>query len=215
VPIIDEQAHNWGLLFVLVGPAGVGKNAIMNEVLRQIDDLRQLPTATTRPMRDTEQQGREHLFVSEGEFRRMDEDQEFIEWQKVHNHLYGTPRSTIETAMREGRDRIADIEVLGATHLHNAYPDNTILIFVQPPSVDELVRRMTIRGETEAEIDLRLKRVEMEMQYATQCDYLITNYNNQLTQSSSILQGIILAERSRRALAQLRLQTVVLHGQAN
>jgi len=210
VPIIDEQAHYWGLLFVLVGPAGAGKNAIMNEVLRQLADLHQLPTATTRPMRDTEQQGREHLFVSEVEFQKMD----LIESQTVHNHLYGTPRATIENAMHDGRDLIADIEPLGATYLHNAYPHNTVRIFVQPPSVQDLIKRMSIRGEAQDEIDTRLQRVEMEMQYAPQCDYLITNYQDQLKQSSAILYGIVLAERSRRALEQLRLKTSSLQNQA-
>jgi guanylate kinase len=210
VPIIDEHAHYWGLLFVMVGPAGAGKNAIMNEVLRQVADLHQLPTATTRPMRDTEQQGREHLFVSDAEFQKMDEEHQLIESQTVHNHLYGTPRATIESAMRDGRDLIADIEPLGATYLHNAYPNNTILVFVQPPSVEDLIKRMSIRGETQDEIDTRLQRVEMEMQYAPQCDYLITNYQDQLKQSSAILYGIVLAERSRRSMEQLRLKTASL-----
>ncbi len=208
--MIDEQAHYWGLLFVLVGPAGAGKNAIMNEVLRQLADLHQLPTATTRPMRDTEQQGREHLFVSDAEFQKMDERHELIESQTVHNHLYGTPRATIEAAMHDGRDLIADIEPLGATYLHTAYPDNTVLIFVQPPSVDDLIKRMSIRGESQDEIDRRLQRVEMEMHYAPQCDYLITNYQDQLKQSSAILYGIVLAERSRRAMEQLRLNSASL-----
>ncbi len=208
--MIDEQAHYWGLLFVLVGPAGAGKNAIMNEVLRQLADLHQLPTATTRPMRDTEQQGREHLFVSDAEFQKMDERHELIESQTVHNHLYGTPRATIEAAMRDGRDLIADIEPLGATYLRTAYPDNTVLVFVQPPSVDDLIKRMSIRGESQDEIDRRLQRVEMEMQYAPQCDYLITNYQDQLKQSSAILYGIVLAERSRRAMEQLRLKSASL-----
>lgn len=213
MPISDEHAHNWGLLFVMVGPAGAGKNAIMNEVLRQLPDLHQLPTATTRPMRDTEEQGREHLFVSEAEFQQMSEGDELIESQMVHNHLYGTPRATIEKAMRDGRDLIADIEVLGATYLHHAYPQNTVLVFVQPPSVADLIKRMSIRGETQEEIDTRLKRVEMEMQYAPQCDYLITNYQDQLKESSAILYGIVLAERSRRALQQLRIRSASLQNQ--
>jgi len=194
----------------MVGPAGVGKNAIMNEVLHQLPDLHQLPTATTRPMRETEQQGREHLFVTDAEFRRMQDNGELIEAQVVHNHMYGTPRQTIEDAMRDGRDLIADIEVLGATYLHTAYPNNTILVFVEPPSLDELILRMAKRGETDTEISTRLQRVEMEMQYAPQCDYLITNYHDHLQQSSLILNSIVVAERSRRALQQLRTRTASL-----
>src|SRR5205085_12604603 len=134
--------------------------------------------------------------------------------KNVHNHLYGITRATIENAMHDGRNLIADIDVVVATRLHTAYPHNTVRVFVQPPSVDDLIKRMSIRGESQDEIDTRLQRVEMEMQYAPQCDYLITNYQDQLKQSSAILYGIVLAERSRRALEQLRLKTSSLQNQA-
>lgn len=193
-----------GLLFIMVGPPGVGKNALMNKVLSDLKDLRQFPTATTRPMRPTEQQGREHLFVNREEFQKLIRDHALLEWQIVHDELYGMPRATIEEAIDKEQDLIADIDVLGATHLRSVYPDNTVLIFIRPPDLEELKRRMKRRGETEESIAKRLRRVDMEMQYAPLCDYLITNDN--LDEASAVLHAIILAERSRRALLNLRVE---------
>ncbi|MBL8157035.1 MAG: guanylate kinase [Anaerolineae bacterium] len=208
MPAFNESSQQWGLLFILVGPPGVGKNAMMNSVLERITSLHQLPTATTRPIRSNEQEGREHLFVSTAEFQRMIDQGELIEWQVVHGHQYGTPRSTVQQAMETGQDLIADIEVLGATHLRSAFPENVILVFVQPPSVDELIHRMHNRGETEAEIQKRMQRVEMELRYAPECDYLITN--DSIERASDILRGIILAEYSRRDLKRLRANSEAL-----
>ncbi len=191
-----------GLLFALVGPPGVGKNAMMNTVLNRLDDLRQLPTATTRPIRPSEQPGREHLFVNRDEFQQMVDDNTLLEWQIVHGEWYGMPKETVETAINQQQDLIADIDVLGATYLRSIYPDNAVLIFIQPPSIDVLKRRMQTRGETEAEIEKRLRRVDMEMQYAGLCDYLILNDN--IDKASETLFAIILAERSHRALLNLR-----------
>ncbi len=192
-----------GLLFVLIGPPGVGKNTLMNRVLARLDDLYQLPTATTRPMRPNEQQGREHLFVSRDEFQQMDSSGKLIESQVIHGELYGIPRATVVVAIAVERDLIADIDVLGATYLRSVYPDNTVLVFVQPPSVDVLKNRMQTRGETQDEIDKRLRRVEMEMSYAPLCDYLIIN-DDDIDRASEILHSIVIAERSHRALLNLR-----------
>lgn len=193
-----------GLIFVLVGPPGVGKNALMNTVLQRVNNLKQLPTATTRARRPNEQHGREHLFVTRPEFQQLIDSQALIEWQVVHGELYGMPRATIEEAIAGERDLIADIEVLGATYLRSLYPDNAVLIFIQPPNLDELKKRMETRGETPEEIAKRLRRVDMEMQYAPLCDYLITN--EVLEDASEILYAIVLAERSRSALLNLRVE---------
>lgn len=203
-----ETSRRWGLLFVLIGPPGAGKNALMNEVLKRQARLRQLPTATTRGKRPNEMQGREHLFVSPEEFQRMSDNNELVESQPVHKHMYGTPRATLENAFAAEVDLIADIDVIGATHLHTAYPDNTVLIFIRPPSVEVLAQRMEERGETAEEIDLRLQRVAMEMEHAPLCDYLITN--DDFEDATAMLNGIVLAEFSRRDMNKLRHSATVL-----
>jgi guanylate kinase len=193
-----------GLVFVLVGPPGAGKNVLMNNVLKRRPDLKQLPTATTRPMRPTEQQGREHLFVSHEEFQRLEKTKSLLESQEIHGEWYGIPKSTVTTAVQDGHDIIADIDVLGAMELRAIYPDNAVLIFIQPSSIDDLKMRMHERGESDAEIEKRMRRVTMEMQYAPLCDYLITNETGKIDQSSETLHAVVVAERSHRALLNLR-----------
>lgn len=195
-----------GLLFVLVGPPGVGKNTLMNAVLEQFSDLKQLPTATTRPPRPTERQGREHLFVDHQEFERMMQTNALIESQEVHGEWYGMPKATVEQAIDNEQDLIADIDVKGATYLRVIYPDNAVLIFIQPASTQDLRIQMQTRGETAEEIEKRMRRVEMEMQYAPLCDYLITNENGNIEKARENLYGIILAERSHRSLINLRAE---------
>jgi len=204
---VTVSERRQGLLFLLVGPPGVGKNTLMKSILaRPVGSLRQLPTATTRAIRPGEQQGREHLFVTHEDFHRMIANNELIEWQNVYkDDLYGMPRATVENAITNYEDLIADIEVLGATYLRSLYPDNVILIFIAPPSVDDLSERMETRGETQAEIATRMQRVAMEMPYAPLCDYLIVN--DDANESAEILRGIILAENSRRALMNLRVES--------
>jgi len=197
-----------GLLFVLVGPPGVGKNTLMNTVLGKVDNLRQLPTATTRPRRPNEQQGREHLFVNRDEFQKLIDTKALIEHQgqEVHGELYGMPKAAVAEAIAHEQDLIADIDIFGAADLRALYPDNAVLIFIQPESVVDLKSQMQARGETEAEIEKRMRRVELEMQYAPLCDYLITNEKGNWAEASEILYAIILAERSRRALLNLRTE---------
>jgi guanylate kinase len=201
--LFSASKKRLGILFILVGPPGVGKNTLMADALARIEDLRQLPTATTRTQRPTEQNGREHHFVSAEEFQRLIDTHALLEWQEVHGRRYGTPRETLEKAIASEQDTIADIDVLGATYLRSLYPDNTVLIFIQPPRVEELKERMEKRGESQEEIENRMRRVDMEMQYAPLCDYLITN--DDVTRASQQLCAIIIAERSRRALLNLRV----------
>lgn len=185
-----------GLLFAIVGPPGVGKNEMMKAVLADTPNLGQLATATTRPPRSDEQHGRERLFVSAEEFQEMMAAGDLLEWQQVHGNLYGVPRAAVETAFAQGRDLIADIDVLGATYIRSLYPANVVLVFVQPPSLAELERRMRRRNEeTEAQIRLRLKRVELEMAYAAICDYVIIN--DKLPIAIADLRAAIESERTR------------------
>ncbi len=186
-----------GIVFTMVGPGGAGKNALMNEVMKRISELRQLPTATTRPKRPYEVEGREHIFVDNGEFTRMIQDNELLEWQEVHpGKFYGIPRQTVENALLAGDLLIADIEVVGADVLHRTYPENTVLVFVQPPSLEILETRMRERGETEAGIAERLDRAVRELPFAQRSDYIITNHD--LQTAAEELYRLILQERDDR-----------------
>ena len=187
-----------GLLFILVGPSGAGKNTLMKRVQEQIPDLPQLATATTRPKRADEQEGREHRFVSREEFERLIAADALIEYQKVHRgDYYGTPRDTVERAFRSGQDLIADIDFLGAQKIHAAYPHNTVLIFVTPAHMHTLTERIQQRGELSAgELETRLARARFEMTFATQCNYIVLN--DLLEPATEHLRQIIITERARR-----------------
>jgi guanylate kinase len=194
---VNSSKKRPGLFFTLVAPAGAGKNRLMKRVLERTP-LHQLATATTRPMRPGEQEGREHLYRSVEEFQRMIEAGELLEHQTIHGHLYGIPRAEVEAALDSGKAIIADIEVKGAAEARAAYPENVVSIFIQTPSISSLIERMDERGESRAEIGKRLLRVPMELAYAPQCDYAILN--DSFEHAANQLYEIVTAElRGERA----------------
>lgn len=197
-----------GLLFVLVGPGGAGKNTVMKAALTELEALRQLATATTRPPRAEEQHGQQHLFITLDHFKALIADGELIEWQEVTaDRYYGVPRSPVETALQAGEDLIADIDVFGATSLRLLYPDNVVLIFIQPPSIEVLEARMRERNaESDEVIAERIRRAKMEMRYVPLCDYVITN--EKIDSAQQTLKRIVAVERIAHAL---RLQGVTNH----
>jgi guanylate kinase len=179
-----------GILFILVGPGGVGKNSLMGEALKQIPSLKQLPTATTRSPRGNEVHGVQHLFISLDEFRQMIANDELLEHQEVHpGKFYGVPRSTVENAIYQHQDLIADIDFKGATILRSIYPAHTLAIFVAPPSLDSLETRLRDRQDDETDIQNRLNRMADEMLYAPTCDYVIVN--DSFEQASDELTAIL------------------------
>ena len=187
-----------GILFVLVGPSGAGKNTLMKHVQQQLGDLPQLATMTTRAQRTDEINGREHWFVSRAEFQTLIDTDALFEWQRVHlDDLYGTPRRTVEEALNADRDLIADIDFLGAEKLYDAYPDNTVLLFVTPPSLEILAERILKRGNVTPEaLHDRIERAKFEMTFAPRCDYLILN--DAIEPAADYLCRAIQSERIRR-----------------
>ncbi len=183
-----------GILYILVGPGGVGKNALLNAVMDQLTDLRQLATATTRPPRENEQDGVHHLFVDLATFQQMIEDDALLEYQEVHpGKYYGVPRAIVEQAIVTRQDLIADIEYKGAAIIQKTYPQNTVAVFIAPPTYGDLVERMQARDATPGQIAERMERAAREMVYAMACDYVIVN--DDLESSVGDLRDIILAER--------------------
>lgn len=203
---MTRSEHRQGLLFIVIGPPGSGKNTLMKHVLSNTDNLSQLATATTRPPRDGEQHGREHLFIDIPTFVRMIETGELLEWQKIHSkqHYYGIPRRVVEDALQNGHDLIADIEVLGATYIRSRYPENSVLVFIKPPTLEALAERMRRRGDSEEEIINRLKRVPTEMAFAPLCDYTIVN--DQVDPAAAALLEIVQQERARFARGEAPLR---------
>lgn len=189
-----------GVLFILVGPSGAGKNSLMNRAIARVDDLWQMPTATTRARRIDEMEGREHFFVTRDAFQEMIDANDLLEWQVVHRvNLYGMVRNEVEKALRNGSTVIADIEVQGARAAKSAFPSNVVIIFVMPPTLGDLIERLNERDEPPHEITRRLLRVPMEYAYLPECDYVIVNDN--LEDATNSLVHILNAERYRASRA--------------
>lgn len=188
-----------GLIFVLVGPGGAGKNALMRAAIAQVPGLTQLATATTRPRRNDELEGREHYFMDTESFRQLIAEDALLEWQEVTpNKFYGIVRDRVETKLAEGHLLMADIEVLGARILRESYPDDVVLIFVTVPGETEedrlnlLRQRMSNpdRNEAQSLIDTRIDRARtLELPFEEFCDYSIVNDDREVAVGELI--GII------------------------
>ena len=200
-----------GLFFILVGPSGAGKNTLMRHVLDRLPDLKQQPTMTTRPIRDDEREGREHYFVTPEQFQEAQDDNALLEFEQVHlQYMYGTPRHPVENALETGQDRVADIECHGAKKVHDAFPDNVILIFVTPSSLDILKQRIVARGNiTPEELAERLARARFELTYATRADYILIN--DHLETAYEDLYTTILNERHHQRGVEIDVPTQPRH----
>jgi len=164
-----------GNLFVVAAPSGAGKSSLV-KALMEID-ARVTPSVshTTRPPRGQEKHGREYFFLSDGEFDRMVEHQAFLEWAHVHGHRYGTSRQAIEECIQAGGDVMLEIDYQGAINIKRLF-GNAVLIFILPPSWDELRARLQRRGEDSAEvIELRLQNAAQEMAQVQHFDFVIIN----------------------------------------
>ena len=164
-----------GNLFVIAAPSGAGKSSLVNALLELDSHLVLSVSHTTRAPRGQEHDGREYHFIDEARFRSMVAHGEFLEWAQVHGHLYGTSKSAIEARMVSGQDVVLEIDWQGALQIKQLFP-NAVLIFVLPPSWDELRQRLTRRGEDHPEaIAKRLENARVEVAHARHFDFVIIN----------------------------------------
>ena len=168
--------QNTGSLFVVSAPSGAGKSSLV-KALREIDaGVAPSVSHTTRPPRGQEKHGREYFFLSNDEFDRMIERQAFVEWAHVHGHRYGTSRHAIEERMQNGADVILEIDFQGAINVKKIFA-NAVLIFILPPSWEELARRLNLRAEDTPEvIAQRLVNARLEVAQARHFDFVIINF---------------------------------------
>jgi guanylate kinase len=164
-----------GNLFVVAAPSGAGKSSLVN-ALRELDAKVQPSVShTTRAPRGQEKHGRDYYFVSDAEFDAMVAGNQFLEWAHVHGYRYGTSRSAIEARIAHGEDVILEIDYQGAFQIKKLFA-NTVLIFILPPSMDELRARIERRGEDSPEkIDLRMQNARTEIDQAHLFDFVIIN----------------------------------------
>ncbi|MCI6956086.1 MAG: guanylate kinase [Candidatus Faecousia sp.] len=163
-----------GKLFVISGASGVGKGTVLKEVMKRRQDLRFSVSATTRPPRPSEVDGREYYFVTRERFEEMIRNGEFLEYDEHNSNYYGTPRRQALEKLEEG-SVLLDIEPKGAAQVRQSAPEAT-LIFIMPPSMEELERRLRDRNDTpEDQIEMRLKRAVWEMEQRVWYDHVVVN----------------------------------------
>ena len=164
-----------GILVVVSGFSGAGKGTLMKELLKRYDNYALSISATTRSPREGETDGKEYFFVSKERFQDMIAQGQLIEYAQYVNHYYGTPKEYVESQMAAGKDVILEIEIQGALKVKKRFPD-TLLLFVTPPSAQELKRRLVGRGtETIEVINARLRRAAEEAAGMEAYDYLLIN----------------------------------------
>jgi len=183
-----------GIIFILSAPSGAGKTTIYREALKTIAGLEFSVSLTTRKPRGGEAEGIDYHFVSEEEFRRRETSGELAESARVFESSYGTPRGPLDAAVTAGRDILLDIDIQGARQIRTIYPNDSVTVFVLPPSFAELEERLRGRGtEEESKIQHRLLKARSEAEAYPEYDYLIVN--SDLHDSIARLQTIVNAER--------------------
>jgi len=184
-----------GILFILSGPSGVGKDSVLRRALPRLGSIRTSISVTTRAPRPTERDGVDYIFVAPEAFRTMQQHDQLLEYADVHNHCYGTPREWVFTQLQAGTDVVLEIDVQGAVQVRAHFPD-AILIFLAPPNWSELARRLRKRGtEDEATIRRRLDNARHELARVHDYEYLIIN--DDINEATDRLCAVVLAERAR------------------
>ena len=167
--------NHQGILVVVSGFSGAGKGTLMKELLKRYDNYALSISATTRAPRERETDGKEYFFVTKEQFEKMRDERKLVEYAQYVNNYYGTPKEYVEQKMAEGKDVILEIEIQGALKVKKRFPD-ALLLFVTPPSAEELRRRLVGRGtETLEVINARLARAAEEASGMEAYDYLLIN----------------------------------------
>jgi guanylate kinase len=191
----EKTTRSSARLFVMSGPAGVGKDTLLLRVLPQIPNLVKTVTVTTRPRKKGERHGRDYFFVTPEEFQQMIDAGQLLEWAQVHGRHYGSPKQWVQEQLAQGRSVALVIDVQGGLNVKAMFPD-AVLIFVRPPRGREreiLIERIVGRGrDDESEIQVRLQTAEWELSQADQYDHQIVNEN--LEEATQQLRDIIKRE---------------------
>ena len=171
---MNPSAHI-GSLFVVIAPSGAGKSSLVGELLKADDNILLSVSHTTRAPRGQEKHGRDYYFASQSEFDAMVQSNAFVEWAHVHGNRYGTSKKAIEERIAQGSDVILEIDFQGALQIREAFA-NAVLVFILPPSWEELRSRLERRGEDTPEvIEVRLKNAAEEMAQVSKFDFVIIN----------------------------------------
>ena len=184
-----------GLLIVISGASGTGKGTVCKKILAEMSNVFYSISATTRKPRQGEVDGREYYFLSVDEFKQWIADEKFLEYAEVYGNFYGTPLNKIEEQLNRGEDVLLEIDVQGALNVKKKCPDG-VYIFLLPPSLEELKRRIEGRGsETPESLSRRLKNAVAEIQIGREYDYAVVN--DTIENAAAQIKSILVAERCK------------------
>jgi guanylate kinase len=198
------------LLLIICSPSGAGKSTLTRELLGHFKDFTFSVSCTTRKPRNTEVHGREYFFMDKPEFRQRVADGRFIEWAEVHDNLYGTSISELERAKGEGKvGMVFDVDYQGARQIKAKLP-SAVGVFILPPSLNELERRLRGRATDDAEtIERRFRKAKLEIEHYHLCDYVIVN--DDFEKAKARLFSVVSAEASRTARMALTAESLLRH----
>ena len=191
------EIHRRGLMLVLSSPSGAGKTTIASELRKREEHLMISTSVTTRIPRPGEQEGKDYFFVNQQTFETMLENEAFLEYAKVFNHYYGTPKKFVFNTLKQGKDIIFDIDWQGTQQLAQFARDDLVSVFILPPSVEALQERLLKRGQDSHDVmNLRMEQAANEISHWPEYDYVIINED--LEHSILQVQKVLHAERLRR-----------------
>ena len=195
---LDElKQQRRGLMIVLSSPSGAGKTTMTRRLLAQDPNIAMSVSVTTRAPRPGERDGEDYFFVSKDEFNRLESEGQLLEHARVFDNYYGTPRAPVEQALSEGKDIVFDIDWQGAQQLTEAAADDLVKIFILPPDMRELEKRLRTRAQDSDEvIAKRMSKSEAEISHWAEYDYVLVNEN--IDRAMGELLSIVTAERMRR-----------------
>jgi guanylate kinase len=186
-----------GLMFVLSSPSGAGKTTLSRLLMDRMSGLKMSVSATTRPKRPGEVDGKDYLFVDKPRFEAMVKDDELLEWATVFDNSYGTPRGPVEAALSAGQDVLFDIDWQGTQQLREKARADVVSVFILPPSAADLEKRLHSRAQDSDEvIRKRMSRASHEMSHWAEYDYIVINHD--VDEAFAEVQSILKAERLKR-----------------
>ena len=189
------QVHK-GFVMAVSAPSGTGKTSLCDKLAEELPYITRSVSVTTRPKREGEISGADYTFVEVDEFKKRQDSGQLLETAEVFGNWYGTPKSPVDSAIKDGKIMVMDIDTVGAFAVKEILGDDCVLVFIMPPSLAELESRLIGRGKDEPEVlKKRLMEAEREMGEASKYEYIISN--NMFDQAYEELKGVVLAERAR------------------